>query len=152
MNLQKDLKEFVGLLNARRVKYVIVGGYAVAFHGHPRFTGDIDIFVEPSRENGQLIEDVLADFGFGALGIKAVDFLKPDAVIQLGHPPNRIDLMTGVTGVKFADAWESRVESVIGETSLNFVAKDLLLTNKRATGRAKDLADIESLSGPATDG
>src|SRR5579883_1675858 len=105
MKLQKDLKEFIELLNSKKARFVIVGGHAVAYHGHPRFTGDIDFLIEPSAENSQRLMAVLQEFGFGGLDIQAEDFLNPDSVVQLGVPPNRIDLLTSISGVRFEDVW-----------------------------------------------
>src|SRR5688572_4205479 len=110
LKLPKDLREFIELLNSRNVHYLIVGGYAVAYHGYPRATGDIDFFIEVSQENADKLELVLQQFGFGSLGLTAQDFLQPGIVVQLGYPPNRIDLLTAISGATFAEAWEKRVE------------------------------------------
>ena len=146
MNLSKDLREFIALLNSTSVKYVLVGGHAVAFHGYPRFTGGVDFFVERSAENASRIEHVLNQFGFGRLGLKAADFLDPNVVVQLGRPPNRIDILTSIDGVAFEQAWSSRLKTSTGE-ELFVISKELLLQNKRVAGRAQDLADIEHLTG-----
>ena|SRR5437870_8819737 len=115
--LPKDLREFIELLNSHDVRYLIVGGYAVAYHGYPRTTGDIDFFLEVSEENAAKMEAVLIDFGFGGLGLTRQDFLKPDQIIQLGYPPNRIDLLTAISGVSFAEAWEARVRDELDSLS-----------------------------------
>jgi hypothetical protein len=107
-HLQSDLSEFIGLLNSHKVEYVIVGGHAVAFHGHPRFTGDIDFFIRPTAENAERLLRVLDDFGFGSLGITAADLTEPGKVVQLGRPPNRVDILTSISGVDFESAWISR--------------------------------------------
>jgi hypothetical protein len=145
MNLSKDLSEFIGLLRSTGVKYLIVGGHAVAFHGHPRFTGDIDFFVERSEANASRLEKVLQDFGFGDLGLTAADFLEPSIVVQLGRPPRRIDLLTSIDGVEFESAWSHRVDTEMGGYPVHFIGKQDLLRNKRATGRAQDLADLQRL-------
>lgn len=145
MNLTKDLKEFVALLNAAGVKYLLVGGHAVAFHGHPRFTGDIDFFVEPSLENGTKLMQVFADFGFGDLGFSAADFTEPGTVIQLGRPPYRIDILPTLDGVEFGEAWKSRLELVADGEPMHVIGKEMLVKNKRATARPQDLADLERL-------
>lgn len=145
MKLQKDLKEFIELLNSQSVKYVIVGGYAVAFHGRPRFTGDIDIFIEASDANSRKMECVVRKFGFPETDLTARDFNRPDTIIQLGVPPNRIDLITSIDAVEFQEAWDSRVETTLDGEPVGFIAKDLLLKNKKATGRAQDIADIQQL-------
>ncbi len=146
MRLQKDLREFIELLNSNDVRYLIVGGYAVAYHGYPRATGDIDIFVEASEENAAKLEKVLAGFGFGSLGLTTRDFLEPDTIIQLGYPPNRIDLVTSISGVTFADAWEHRICDSAEGLQMVFVDRQTLLANKAASGRPKDLADIAALA------
>jgi hypothetical protein len=147
MNLSKELREFIALLNSTNVKYVVVGGHAVAFHGYPRFTGDIDFFVERSPENAAKLERVLTDFGFAEIGLKAADFLDPETVVQLGRPPNRIDILTSIDGVEFQEAWNSRIKTSVG-AELFFISKQLLVQNKRATGRTQDLADVERLMEP----
>lgn len=148
--LQTDLKEFIGLLNSRKVEYLVVGGHAVAFHGHPRFTGDIDFLIRPTSPNAQRVLGVLEAFGFGSLGIAAEDLLQPGQVVQLGHPPNRIDILTSISGVDFDSAWQSRVHAFIDDEPIDFLGRDELLRNKRASGRPKDLADIDKLLAIAT--
>ena len=111
MSLNKDLREFIALLNSTGVRFVVVGGHSVAFHGYPRFTGDIDFFVERSADNARRLEQVLLDFGFGGLGLEAKDFLEPETVIQLGRPPDRIDILLSIDGVSFDQAWRNRVPS-----------------------------------------
>lgn len=143
--LQRDLREFIALLNSHSVEYVLVGGHAVAFHGHPRFTGDIDFFIRPTSENVRRILIVLDAFGFGSLGIAERDLLEPGQVIQLGQIPNRIDLLTAISGVDFDAAWSSRVGTVLDDLPVNLLGWEELLRNKRASGRQKDLADIEKL-------
>jgi hypothetical protein len=128
------------------VKYLIVGGHAVAYHGYPRTTGDIDLFIEASDENAAKLEKVLAGFGFGSLGLTAQDFLEPGTIIQLGYPPNRIDLVTSISGVTFAKAWERRVCDRVEGLPMIFVDRQTLLTNNAASGKPKDLADIDALS------
>jgi hypothetical protein len=146
LKLPKNLRDFVALLNAHDVRYLVVGGYAVAYHGSPRMTGDIDFFVEASQENARKLETVLSEFGFAGLGLTPADFLEPDTIIQLGYPPNRIDLITSLSGVTFAPAWEQRVSAEVDGVTLVFVGKETLLANKAASGRPKDLADLDALS------
>ena len=146
--IPKDSREFIELLNSNEVRYVIVGGYAVAYHGHPRMTGDIDFLVEVSEANAAKLEAVLTKFGFGSLGLSRHDFLEPGSIIQLGYPPNRIDILTSLTGVSFEDAWERRIVVEVEGLSMLFVGRDALLANKAATGRLKDLADIAALTPP----
>jgi len=143
--LQADLREFIGLLNSNRVEYLVVGGHAVAFHGHPRFTGDMDFLISTTPANVRRALDVLTAFGFGAVGIAERDLLQPGRIVQLGHPPNRIDILTSISGVDFDAAWESRVQTSIDDQPVSLLGWDDLLRNKRASGRQKDLADIEKL-------
>jgi hypothetical protein len=144
--LPKDLREFIVLLNSHEVRYLIVGGYAVAYHGYPRATGDIDFFVEVSEENAAKLAAALIDFGFGDLGLTAQDFLESGKIIQLGYPPNRIDLLTSISGVSFAEAWDDRVTDELDGLPVNFIGRRMLLTNKAAAGRPQDKADLDSLS------
>src|SRR5437773_2404370 len=110
MKLTKDLREFIELLNSQKVKYLILGGYALAYHGHPRFTGDIDFLVECSSSNSKALVKALDLFGFSSLGIQETDFLKSETVVQLGRPPHRIDLLTSASGIDFDQAWQSKID------------------------------------------
>jgi Nucleotidyl transferase of unknown function (DUF2204) len=143
--LQTDLNEFVALLNSHKVEYLVVGGHAVAFHGHPRLTGDIDFFIGVSSENAARVLNVLTAFGFGNLGIGADDLTSPDRVIQLGRPPNRIDLLTTISGVTFQEAWTARAPGSLGAHAVNFIGWDALIRNKQASGRDKDRTDVATL-------
>ncbi len=143
--LSKDFKEFIELLNDNRVKYLVVGGYAVAFHGHPRYTRDMDIWIELSPDNADKILDALKEFGFGSLGLKPDDFLESNQVVQLGYPPNRIDILTTLKDLNFDDCYKTKVEVKIQGLRIDFIDIENLKKNKRATGRAQDLADAENL-------
>lgn len=145
MEAQRDFKELLELFNGHRVEYMIVGAYALAFYGVPRFTADIDIFVHPSPENARKILSALADFGFSSLNLTIEDFQNPNAVVQLGVPPVRIDIITSITGVTWEDADKGKQEGLYGDVTVHFLGKEQYITNKRATGRKKDLADLESL-------
>lgn len=146
MELDKDFKEFAELLNAENVRYLIVGGYSVAHHGFPRYTGDFDIWIEPSVDNGNKMINVLKKFGFGSMDIKAQDFIKPDKIIQLGHEPLRIDILTSVDGLKeFSEAYKNRDKAKYGKLELSFISAEDLLINKRASNRTQDKRDIEEL-------
>ncbi len=145
MRLPKDLREFVESLNSNEVEYVIVGAFALAFHGLPRYTGDIDILVRPSLENAQKLTRAIAGFGFSSVGLAAADFLEPNRVIQLGLAPNRIDLLTSITGLDFDEVWQDRVPSELDNLPVAFIGRGSLMKNKRATGRAQDKADLEAL-------
>ena len=118
--LNQDFRKFIQSLNDNHARYLVVGGYAVAFHGHPRYTKDIDIWIEMSAENASNVVAALEQFGFGSLGLREDDFLTPDQVIQLGHPPSRIDLLCTVSGVSFGDCYESRVTVEIDGVPINF--------------------------------
>ena len=113
MRISKDLREFIELLNAKRVEYLVVGGFAVAWHGHPRFTADIDFLVRPDRANAELVVETLRDFGFASLRIAPEDMCRPDQILQLGVKPNRIDVITSIAGVSFEEAWAGRVPGSI---------------------------------------
>ena len=143
--LSKDFKEFIELLNEHSVKYLVVGGYAVAFHGYPRYTKDIDIWIELSLENADKILKALNEFGFGSLDLTPDDFLESDQIIQLGYPPNRIDILTTLKDLKFEDCYNARVEVEILGLHIHFIDIENLKKNKRATGRPQDLADAENL-------
>ena len=143
--LSKDAFEFIQCLNARDVDYLLVGGWAVVIYSRPRYTGDYDFFLRRSEENAEKLLAALVDFGFGTLDITKTDLMKPDFVIQLGQEPNRIDLLTSIDGVEF-DACFSRRKIVVNNGyQISLISRDDLLMNKRASGRAKDLADIEAL-------
>jgi len=143
--LSKDFKEFIELLNEHSVKYLVVGGYAVAFHGYPRYTKDIDIWIELSLENADKILKALNEFGFGSLDLTPDDFLESDQIIQLGYPPNRIDILTTLKDLKFENCYNARVEVEILGLHIHFIDIENLKKNKRATGRPQDLADAENL-------
>ena len=145
MPLNKDLREFLELLNSNAVEYLVVGAFAVAFHGFPRYTADLDLLVRPTAENAQRIMRALLQFGFGNLGIQAEDLQSPGKVIQLGVKPNRIDLLTAITGVSFDEAWATRKEAKLEGISTQFIGRQALIRNKECTGRARDLGDAEEL-------
>jgi hypothetical protein len=143
--LNQDFKEFIQSLNDNQVRYLVIGGYAVALHGYPRYTKDIDIWVEMTQENAENMLKALEQFGFGSLDIELEDFLKPDSVIQLGYPPSRIDLITTPDGVDFITSYASKVEVAIDNVTVNFIDLENLKLNKKASGRFQDLADLEHL-------
>ncbi len=143
--INKDFKEFIELLNSNNVKYLVVGGYALAFHGYPRYTKDIDIWVWVDRENAENIIAALHKFGFTSLELNVDDFLIPGYVIQLGNPPARIDILTSVTALDFNDCYSSKVKIDIEGTTINFIDRESLKKNKKAVGRHQDLADLENL-------
>jgi hypothetical protein len=145
MPLSSDLREFVELLNSRGVDYVVVGAHSLAFHGRPRYTGDLDILVRGTPENARKLIILLNDFGFADTGIKEADFIRGEQVVQLGRPPNRIDLLTGLSGVTTDEAFATRVAAQLDGVPVFILSKDALIRNKRAVGRPQDLADLETL-------
>jgi len=133
--LNQDFKEFIRSLNDNQVRYLVVGGYAVALHGYPRYTKDIEIWIELAPANASRIVRALEQFGFGSLGLKEQDFLETDMIIQLGYPPRRIDLLT-LSGVDFDQCFTTKVVADLDGISINFIDLESLKMNKRATGRA----------------
>jgi len=145
MEVQPDFRELLALLNAHSVEYMIVGGYALAFYGAPRFTGDLDVFVRPTAQNAVRILAALSDFGFGSLNLGAEDFSTQDRVVQLGVPPVRVDLITSLSGVSWETCWASRQPGAYGDVPVAFIGREQFIVNKRTVGRTKDLADLEAL-------
>jgi predicted nucleotidyltransferase len=145
MKLERDLREFIELLNDRDVRYVIVGAYALAHHGRPRYTGDIDFFVEASAQNADRLSQVLEQFGFANVGVVEEDFTAADQVVQLGVEPHRMDIMTSITDVEFDEAWNTREYGDLDGLRVPFISKELLKRNKAAVGRKQDLADLDYL-------
>ncbi|HEY3827495.1 MAG TPA: hypothetical protein VGL82_23240 [Bryobacteraceae bacterium] len=145
MPLNKDLREFVELLNSNKVDYLVVGAFAVAWYGYPRFTADLDIFIRPDSNNAQRLLEALQQFGFGALGIESGDLTAVGQVVQLGVKPNRIDILTSVSGVGFEEAWQERVQGTLDGIPVTFIGRTALIRNKESTGRAKDRGDAEEL-------
>jgi hypothetical protein len=140
-----DFEELFASFNARSVKAIIVGGHALAFHGHPRFTKDLDVLVEPSAENAGRLLEALESFGFGSLGLTQADFLEQGTIVQLGVAPNRIDILTAIDGVTFEEAWTGRAAGRFGAEPVFYLGREEFLRNKRAAGRPQDLADIDAL-------
>jgi hypothetical protein len=147
MEIRTDFKELLELFNKHKVEYLIVGGYALAFHGSPRVTGDIDLFVRPTDENAERILGALNEFGFGSLDLSRKDFTTPGMVVQLGEPPVRIDIVTRLSGVSWQQADAGKVPGRYADTAVFFIGREDFIANKRATGRKKDAADIEALGG-----
>lgn len=145
--LNEDFRDLLTLLADLGVEFLVVGAYALAFHGAPRASGDIDVFVRPSRENARRVFEALQRFGapLETAGVTAAEFEQPGMVYQLGLPPRRIDLLTELSGVGFDEAWASRAQAEVDGRAVFFIGRDALLKNKAATGRPKDLADITRL-------
>ncbi|WP_316844436.1 nucleotidyltransferase [Pedobacter psychrodurus] len=145
MIFEPDFIEFIELLNKHEVKYMIVGAHALAFHGRPRHTGDLDIWIKPDHENAEKMINVLTEFGFASLGFKKDDFLRENYVSQIGYPPLRIDILNAISGVEFDEAYENKINAEIDDLVTPFINVQDFITNKVASGRVKDLADIKEL-------
>jgi hypothetical protein len=145
--LGKDFREFVVLLNAHGVEYLVVGAYAVGAHGHPRYTGDLDVWVRSSPGNAARVVSALNDFGFASFNLNPGDFTEPGRILQLGQPPVRIDIMTSIDGVSFDAAYPQRLIVEFDELPVSFIGLEDLKLNKRMTGRPKDRLDYDELSG-----
>jgi hypothetical protein len=146
VELQRDFKEFIELLNENDVEYLVIGGYAVAFHGYPRFTQDIDIWVRPTRENARRVVETLSDFDFPTDKIRIETFTEPDVLFQLGRPPFRIDILTTVDGIKFENCYKRRIIQNWDGLELKVISLKDLRKNKQASGRDKDLVDLKRLN------
>jgi hypothetical protein len=145
MPLNRDLREFVECLNSNKVEYLIVGALAVSWHGYPRYSADIDFLIRPTQENAERVLEALHQFGFGSLDVSRSDLTASGKVIQLGYEPNRIDLMTSISGVTFDEAWQTRAAGDIDGLPVVFIGLAELLRNKDASGRGKDRIDAEEL-------
>lgn len=147
--MNEDYRDMLAALVAEQARFLVVGAHALAVHGYPRGTVDIDIWIEPTAENAERVWRALAEFGapLGDLGIDQRDFTRPDIVAQLGLPPNRIDFLTGVSGLTFESAWKRRIEAPVEGVMVPVLGIEDLVANKQATGREKDRADIRGLEG-----
>jgi hypothetical protein len=145
MKVEKDYEEFLGLFNKHSVRYCIVGAYAVAFYAKPRYTKDIDILVEPSKENAQKILRALGEFGFGELSISVDDLTHEGNILQLGYEPLRIDLLNKLEAFQFHDIWQNKVTGDYGSGKVYFISLDDLIKNKKISARPTDKIDIELL-------
>ncbi len=145
ITIPSDFKELLELLNSHEVDYIIVGAYALALHGHPRFTGDLDIYIKPDSQNALQILSTLKEFGFGSLELEEKDFTELHQVIQLGMPPVRIDLLTSLTGLTWDEAVAGQLKGNLDGVPVLFLGKAEYVRNKRALGRHKDIADAKTL-------
>ncbi|MGA3080836.1 MAG: nucleotidyltransferase [Terracidiphilus sp.] len=143
----KDQREIVAAFNAHGVKYLVIGGHAVSIHAEPRGTKDLDLFIKADKENSEAVFAALAEFGAPIGGMTPDDFNdKPTSVFQMGVEPGRVDILQGIAGVSFDEAWESRVEELLaGQTPAHVISREHLIQNKLAAGRYQDLADVEKL-------
>lgn len=145
MQLPQDFKEFLKLLNSHEVEYLLVGGYAVGYHGHPRATNDLDIWIAVSLENARRLVGVLKQFGFDLPELDETLFLLPDSIVRMGIPPMRIELLTSVSGIEFVASYAKRVVANLDGVQVNLISLDFLKQNKQAAGRFKDLDDLQHL-------
>lgn len=145
IELPRDFSEFLRLLNDREVRYLVIGGYAVGYHGYPRATNDLDVWIAIAPDNAARVVEALEDFGFGSAELTTDLFLKEDSIIRMGLPPMRIEILTTISGVSFETCYQDRVEGIFGGTEVTLISLDDLKRNKRASGRYKDLDDLEHL-------
>ena len=146
MSPNSHFKDLLKALNGCGAKYLVVGGYAVMLYTEPRYTKDLDIWIEPSPDNALRVFRALAEFGAPLAGIHAEDLGAPDLIYQLGMPPSRVDILTSISGIDFADAWGRKTTAEFGDVQTTFIGLGDLITNKRTTGRTSDLADCERLA------
>lgn len=146
MTLDQDFEDFVSLLNKHDVAYMVVGGYALAFHGKPRHTGDLDIWIETSESNAEKMCAVLVDFGMASLSLSKSDFLEEGTITQIGYPPLRIDILNEIDGVNFREAYANKLIIDVEGMPVNYIGLDDLIKNKKASGRHQDISDIKSLN------
>ncbi|MBU2584432.1 MAG: hypothetical protein KKH32_03795 [Bacteroidetes bacterium] len=145
IHLPQDFKEFLKLLNLKKVKYLVVGGYAVGYYGYPRATGDIDIWISPELENAERLVEVFREFGFNVPELSTELFLKENQIIRIGVPPLRLEILTTVSGLNFNDCYPTRTIAALDEVEVSFISLEQLKVNKRAANRFKDLDDLEKL-------
>ncbi len=145
MEVQPDFRDLLALFNKHMVEYIIVGAYALGFHGAPRYTGDLDVLVKPEAINAANILRALHEFGFGSVGLTEADFEQEGRVVQLGFPPVRVDILTSLTGVSWEQARSGRAQGQFGDLSVHYIGRKDLIANKRALGRKKDIADLEAI-------
>jgi hypothetical protein len=143
--MNPDFIDLLRAFNAADVRFLVVGAYALALHGRPRATGDLDLWIDATPDNAARLMEALAAFGAPLAGVSVADFAREGIVYQIGVPPGRIDILTKLTGLTFADAWSGRLKRPFGDVEVDFIGRDAFLRNKRATGRPKDLGDIEGL-------
>jgi len=146
MNIHDDFEEFLRFLTKANAKFVVVGGYAVAHHGYIRATGDLDIFYELSVENAEPISKALLEFGFSDSAIDRELFMKEGNIVRMGVSPERIELINRISGITFEEVWSNRIKGRYGDVEVFFISLENLLTNKRASGRPKDLIDVDELT------
>lgn len=146
MTLDKDFEDFVALLNQYEVTYMVIGGYALAFHGKPRHTGDLDIWIDLAEDNAEKMIKVIIGFGMASLGLKKRDFLQEGGITQIGYPPLRIDILNEIDGVNFNEAYPNKLIIDVDGLPVNYIGLDDLIKNKEASGRRQDLTDVDTLN------
>jgi predicted nucleotidyltransferase len=145
IRLPKDFKEFLRLLNSRGIEYLVVGGYAVAFHGYPRATGDIDIWIAISSDNAEKMVKTMRDFGFNVPELQETLFLEKEKNIRMGNPPLRIEVLTSIDGVEFSECYKNKQTVLIDDVNVCFISLEDLKKNKKESGRYRDLDDLKHL-------
>jgi len=145
IELPPDFKEFLKLLNEKNVRYLLIGGYAVGYHGYPRATNDMDVWIAVHPDNAKRIVEVLREFGFDLPELNTDLFLKKDKIIRMGNPPMRLEISTGISGIEFEESFASKIVDTLDGVQVNIIDLQHLKANKRAAGRLKDLADLENL-------
>lgn len=145
IQLPPDFKEFLRLLNSTGVRYLVVGGYAVGFHGHPRTTGDMDIWADTARDNAQKLYDLLVEFGFRDSKLSPELLATVHRVVRMGYPPVRIEILTSISGVEFSECYARRAWGKLDDTEASVISLQDLLTNKKAAARHRDIEDVERL-------
>ncbi len=145
MKTEKDYEEFLELLNKHDIRYCIIGAFALAFHARPRYTKDMDILIEATTDNAKRLLAALREFGFGSLNLSVEDFSSKGNIIQLGYEPVRIDIITSIKGLEFADIWESRIQGPYGKQTVNFIDRQNLIRSKKLSNRTQDKADLDLL-------
>jgi hypothetical protein len=145
MDLAPDFDEFIGSLIAHGAEFLVVGAYALAFHGAPRFTGDLDLFVRPTMENAAKVLAAIRSFGFPVEDLQAEDLTDPRRILEMGVEPVQIHVMSAISGVSWDEAWRTRAPGTCGGHPVAYLGREMFLQNKRAAGRPKDLADVDAL-------
>jgi len=145
MTLAQDFEDFIKLLNKHQVDYMIVGGYALAFHGKPRHTGDLDIWINISEENAERLILAIKEFGLASLGLTKTDFMQEGYVTQIGYPPLRIDILNTIDGIKFEDAYQNKLIVYVDGIQVKYIGLKDFIENKTASGRSQDIADLREI-------
>jgi hypothetical protein len=146
IQLPREFKEFIALLNAEKVDYLLVGGWALALHGHPRYTGDMDIWIRPTLENAEAVIRVLRQFGFRSKEFDPQAFTKAENIFRFGFPPMQVDIINTIAGVDFESCYQNKIIFQVGDVPINIICLDDFKKNKLATGRPKDIADADSVT------